>query len=447
MAESSRAVEAVTHLLDNDLGGLLEAVREKYWRQAGLAGVILLPDPGPKAHLAYAGLTGKRLRRGDLRVDLSDLDRALANSYFQCSIVDVLTARFGADLPTKHAERTRQETHRARIKDQWLGALQEISDSRPAASPARRWLEESPHGVEWLVGRYGRELPRGDEPVLRDLRLVADSLDRLPLASPWLLATFAASVGGDPHGLDYPGTNAGRLFFLALADLFGPELGLEEGPAERLPAESRRELYEYVGLVRDTLSSRVAVYGLANAVRQDGSFEPFVPLTAGRVVTLSLQDLLGWRSVIPSRADVYILENPAALLGLVSWLEAGAGTGTLVCTFGWPSGAALRLLDLMALGDPGCRFHYNGDFDPGGLRIATFLIRRYPGRLTPWLMDVDSYNGVASRGVPTGEEAGSRSMVGIDPIFEDVLAAINRSGTRVYQEAITDVLCRALPQP
>ena len=63
----------------------------------------------------------------------------------------------------------------------------------------------------------------------------------------------------------------------------------------------------------------------------------------------------------------------------------------MVCTSGWPSTAALKLLQMFVDQSPDNRLYYSGDFDLKGLQIAASLMARYVGRCYPWRFDVASY--------------------------------------------------------
>ncbi len=63
----------------------------------------------------------------------------------------------------------------------------------------------------------------------------------------------------------------------------------------------------------------------------------------------------------------------------------------MVCTSGWPSTAALKLLQMLVDQSPDIRLYYSGDFDLKGLQIAASLMARYTGRCYPWRFDVESY--------------------------------------------------------
>ncbi len=64
----------------------------------------------------------------------------------------------------------------------------------------------------------------------------------------------------------------------------------------------------------------------------------------------------------------------------------------LVCTAGWPSGAAIMLLRRLAAS--GAHLRYHGDFDGGGLRIAAHVMARTGAE--PWRMATADYLAAVS---------------------------------------------------
>ncbi|RSS83866.1 DUF2399 domain-containing protein, partial [Streptomyces sp. WAC02707] len=82
---------------------------------------------------------------------------------------------------------------------------------------------------------------------------------------------------------------------------------------------------------------------------------------------------------------VHVCENPAVLSAAAD--AHGAASLPLVCLQGQPSAAALTLLS--HLRGLGATFRYHGDFDWGGLRIATTLLQHVPWR--PWRYTADDY--------------------------------------------------------
>ncbi len=112
----------------------------------------------------------------------------------------------------------------------------------------------------------------------------------------------------------------------------------------------------------------------------------------------------------------------------------------MVCTSGWPSTAALRLLQMLVDQSPSNCLYYSGDFDLKGLQIAASLIARYAGRCYPWRFDVESYavalqaGGVAANAV----ELAALSM--LPEIFAPLVTVMQEKALWAYQEGISQLL-------
>ena len=92
---------------------------------------------------------------------------------------------------------------------------------------------------------------------------------------------------------------------------------------------------------------------------------------------------------------VWICENPVVIAAAAD--ELGSRCPPLVCVGGQPSAAGWRLLDLLAA--DGSEFRYHGDFDWGGVRIAS-AVRDRTGqgrsRWHPWRYNRVAYETVAT---------------------------------------------------
>lgn len=442
-AASDGVQRAAEYFRERGLARVVAEVSRAYYRNGRPAGVVALADATEAEHDGLAGLTGRKLTRGPLRVRLADLDRWLQESGFGCSLEGLLVAWSGEPLASRSGKRAAAEAERARRHEGWREMLESVEVAFPTESLAGRWLSSGPHGRSWLLGRYERL----DLSALAEKRslaqVVARAVDRLPLPEPRRLAVFASEVGGDPHAFD-PGTEVGRIFTLALLDLFGAELGLTGAPAERLGAAARRQLFERVGVFPESVSSTVVAYGLAGATLWSGEPDPIVVGSRPDLLVLPLRRLLQWRAVTPGRSDVYLVENPTVFEDLVDALERASmraeHTPVIICTAGWLNLAAWRLLELLAVGMPGCVFHYSGDFDLGGLRIAAAVRQRLKDRFRPWRLDPESYD------LAVREEGGKasadelRQLAMLEASFPDLVEAMLALGRWAYQEALGALL-------
>ena len=90
---------------------------------------------------------------------------------------------------------------------------------------------------------------------------------------------------------------------------------------------------------------------------------------AGQPTVLTLRQLRCHDAALPAGV-VRICENPVVIAAAAD--ELGSRCPPLVCVGGQPSAAGWRLLDLLAAG--GAEFRYHGDFDWGGIRIASAVL-------------------------------------------------------------------------
>lgn len=195
--------------------------------------------------------------------------------------------------------------------------------------------------------------------------------ERVPSTVPISLAHLAAETCGDSHALDRD-SSLGRLTVRALA-------AFQSQPRPKTAAEIRF-LWANVGLVLDELSATVLVLNLP--VRPGSAIGEMLHRMqqAGEPARLTFRQL---RSAscefdFESAADVFGCENPAVVAAAADrW---GADGRPLICVEGQPNLAAERLLQILV--DRGISLHYHGDFDWGGVRIATHLWNRFG--FVPW---------------------------------------------------------------
>ena len=334
---------AVAFFTQANLSRLLEKLREKYIELGRVGGQITLEDATPGERREIASFLGKApYRETDIKVRLVDVDRALRQSGFACELPDLLNAFFpGKPLVTRPQQRAMRAIHEADFR----AALASIAIELPEDSRGHHWLLHGQHGQDWLFSHYKNEPAEEQERQLNMVRYVVSALDQLPSSrSPERLALFAQRISGDPHTFD-PDRAEGRLFRHALIDL----VSLSDGasPLERVPLP---DLYANAGLLVDTISSNVAVFNLAGAIYHNGILDPLPQAAGERVLLLPLRQLLEWQSAQPATADIYVFENPQVFEEVIAGLarsNSGKTLPTLVCTSGWPSTAAIMLLDLL----------------------------------------------------------------------------------------------------
>ncbi len=430
--------KAVAFFTQVGLSRLLTKLREKYIEVGHVGGQITIENALPGERRNIASFLGKPPYPGSsFKVKLVDVEKALMYS-FNCTLPELLAAFFpGQPLVTRWEQRT---AHAMRQED-FRTTLLSIANGLPEGSRGKQWLLHGQHGQEWLFSRYKNAPIEEQARQLHLVRYIANVLDQLPEPGvPERLALFAQRTSGDPHSLDSDRT-AGRLFLLALNGLTSDQEQdtslISAAPQDRAQA---LHLYSNVGLLVDMISSNIAVFNLAGAVYHDDTPDPLLQAAGERVLLLPLRQLLEWKRIVPASADIYVFENPQVFEEVIAALESAEPLPTLVCTSGWPSVAALTLLDLLLTESPGNRLHYSGDFDLKGLQIAAYLMARYPGHCSPWHFDPDSYElAMQTDGVPA--RANELDMLHTLPaIFAPLVAIMQEKKKWAYQEGIVDLL-------
>lgn len=430
---------AVVFFRQAGLSRLLAKLREKYIERGQVGGQAVLEESTLGERREIASFLGKApYQSGTIKIRLVDIDHALRESGFACTLPELLSAFFpDQPLITRPEKRLAHEAH----QHTFLVDLQAIALSLPTAARGRLWLEQGQHGSAWLFSRY-KNAPRPEqEQQLSTIRYIANVLDRLPSsAAPQRLAIFAQQTSGDPHMLD-PDRAAGRLFLLALNDL--TNVSSSTPPQDR--AQELR-LYSDAGLLVDTISSSVAVFNLGSSTSLDGTPDFWVQAAGKRVLLLPLRQLLAWRGVCPARADIYVVENPQVFEEIIEGEQGDKPSPTLICTAGWPSVAALTLLDMLLAASPLNHFHYSGDFDLKGLQIAAHLQARYADRCHLWHLDPAAY-AIALRidGVPA-RASDLAQLDALPPAFAPLVTSMQEQKKWAYQEGIAHLLLTSIPR-
>jgi uncharacterized protein (TIGR02679 family) len=314
------------------------------------------------------------------------------------------------------------------VVEQLVGPLGDRVAERRAAAAERdalwSWLfahdalRQQPVLREWAEGirRAGTSsVPRARE-LLDDVLAV---LARLP-ATGRPLPTFASDTLGDPHALD-DGTPLAGLVLRALACL--------RDSAPPTNAEERRALWERMGVTSDQLSVTVLAAGL----RPTGSdlVSRLCRLCAdeGQATSLTLAQLRTADQLrVDARTTVHVVENPSVLA--LALARFGARCPPVVCTSGWPNGAAVLLLRMLAAAGTPLRYH--GDLDGEGIRIAAHVAAKTPA--TPWRMAAADYRAAVPSGGP------SVGRVTDAPWDAELAPAMRAHGVAVFEEQVVDLL-------
>ncbi|MFJ7556803.1 DUF2399 domain-containing protein [Bacillus thuringiensis] len=319
------------------------------------------------------GLTGKSYR-GDIRITVKEIEVSLRTSKWgnlEISFLDVLSHYQGKPLITRTQEE--EESHRGQAR-YFRGYI---------SSPPMKTIV-----LEILSRRDTRFLrayrDRMDE--LSDSMQVLEKVYKsFPLQGSIYIASLAHDVTGDPHALDLDNLT-GELFLHSLRLLYEAEHKKMIDLAKR---EDVHKVYNTYGVVRDDLLNFATVYGISG-ISHDGRESSMLKgaMEDGNILHLPLREVLRF-SRMRARGSVYIVENSTVSALLLDGIENLPIS--LVVGGGQLNLATLAVLDLLA--KEGIEFHYAGDYDPEGLRLAQRVLDRY-STATPWMYHVENYHRI-----------------------------------------------------
>lgn len=400
---------------------LLQRVRDRLEAGRPLTGIVTLADATGEQRRAVERLTGRPPRSGtSLSVSLPEMDRVLRES----GAVPGGLAEAVALLTGPLRDRNRD---RSDIASAWTAAFAPLDDAvagRTELASWRGWLDAT--GVV-------RRLAPSPDVALVLLDQVAAVLRRLP-SRDIPIGRLAVECCGDAHALD-DGRPAGTLALSAVRALAGLPV------ADGLSADSRRALWAAVGVHLDDLSSLVLCLGLPGETRTPLGRALALHRETGQPAVLTLRQLRGHDAALPAGL-VRLCENPVVIAAAAD--ELGRRCPPLVCVGGQPSAAVGRLLDLLAAA--GAEFRYHGDFDWGGIRIASAVRQRVSqgtSHWRPWRYDAEAYEAAvaAMLGVHAAERlprlAGEPVATPWDPELAVVMA---RRDVRAEEELSLDAL-------
>lgn len=282
-----------------------------------------------------------------------------------CTLEELLVATTGPlrDVPAEEAGRRADAALERRAG---LDRLVALLGTVPVE--AQRVVEAAL--VRWVIRR---------RPPLERADAVAEVLAALPGADePVLLSVLAARVAKDAHALD-KSRPLGRAVarFLALRATIEPAIsvaGLEVAMAGFVDpvrsGEGWRAAWSAGGVACDAISSQVLVLNLPLA--GDAPAVRLCRAAPGEPVWLTLRSLTG-RLALARPGAVFVCENPSVVEAAADRL--GSASAPLVCTFGRPGLAALRLLDAL---HPSATLRVRADGDVAGRSIVASLLDRYP---------------------------------------------------------------------
>ncbi|MFE1475715.1 TIGR02679 family protein [Streptomyces cyaneofuscatus] len=387
-----------------DLAWLLERVRRRLERGQPITGPVSLAAPTPAQRAAAERLLGRAPGGGRaLTVRLDAVDAVLVRSGISPEgLTAAVTTLTGPVIPLEEVRRTEDQA--------WA----------EACAPLTALAGEVPSLAEW-AGRVRedglvRRLARTPEAARPLLDQVARVLRELPAEPPRSLSVFAADILGSAHALD-DGTPPATLCLSGIRALTGHPDGAG--------AAWRRAAWAAAGLLRDDVSSTVLTLNLRGTPALDWMAD------MGEPCVLTLRQLAHH----PPRTTppvVHICENPAVLSAAAD--TYGSDALPLVCLQGQPSAAALALL--AHLHELGAVLRYHGDFDWGGLRIATTLHQHVPWQ--PWRYVADEYRAAVAAAGPAPPPL--TGMSALSPWDPDLATALAEHGVRIEEEAVLDSL-------
>jgi uncharacterized protein (TIGR02679 family) len=419
-AGSGAALDQLQRLLGGEpTAWLVRRARDRLEAGRPLTGTVALAGATAEQRRAVERLTGRPARSAaSLSVSLSELDRLLRSSGAAPGGLEQAVAELTGPLRNRGRDR-------AAAAAAWAGAfapLDEAVAGRDGLASWRAWLD--------ATGVVRRLAP---EPATAGVlvRQVAAVLRRLP--SPGVpVGRLAAECCGDAHALD-DGRPAGTLALSAARALAGRPFAADGG------ADSRRTAWAAVGVHLDDLSSLVLCLGLPGDVRTPLGRVLALHREAGQPAMLTLRQLRCHDELLRANL-IRICENPVVVAAAAD--ELGDRCQPLICVGGQPSAAGWRLLDLLAAG--GAQFRYHGDFDWGGIRIASAVRERAARGQVPWLpwrYGRDAYEALAATmpaAVPIEVRlAGEPVATPWDPALA---TAMSRLGLRVEEELSIDTL-------
>ena len=358
--------ETVAYLSRPPLRRLLFAARERFERNGGPYGRLVLTSLSPDEAHAFNGLLAPQkpyLPGRDAQIKLPRLDAQLRGSRLAVSLEEALVAADGP-LGNRRAERAAAAAARDAA---WARVLAHPQARRPELAG---WLEHARK-------RFGGASPERTALVLQAL----DVLTALPAEGQPLAALAASRAGGDAHALDRS-RPLGRIVAAALCALEGAT------PREPSSADAWRALWARVGISCDELSCIVLTLGLRPHRLARGYLAGRLRAAAraGRPVVLTLAEL---RAEPPRLAGdvLFVCENPSIVAAAAETL--GSRCPPLLCTGGWPNTAVAMVLD--AAESAALEILVHADSDHAGAAIAALVLKRAGAK--PWRV-VDPSAGV-----------------------------------------------------
>jgi uncharacterized protein (TIGR02679 family) len=414
MASSSEVDPLAKRLQQPDLCRLQERLVARLRQGRSLTGRLRFVDPSEAERRAIAALLGSTPGNSrSLSINLDVLATIATRGGRFESLQQLVEAAHGASIENQLARRSADDHAWTAL---WAKAINRCGDS----ASLRQWLSDLKTSG-WIRRRTGRDVGIAAR-LFDDVFAV---LKRLPAEPHVSLAQLAAEEFGDSHALDST-SDRGRLATRGAAALAGCE-------RPRTTA-AVRATWSNVGVVPDELSATVLALNIPAL--------PGTPLgdilalhrRLGEPCRITFRQLRGaWDCRFDRTQDrvVHVCENPSVVSAAAD--AFGARCRPLISVEGQPNLAADTLL--RTLHQHGFTFHYHGDFDWGGLRIAARLWRLF--QFVPWRYGTSDY-----RAAPRGRALKGRP---VDAPWDQELRNIMQARkTSVHEEAVLPMLLEDL---
>lgn len=408
-----------------DTAWIIERIRARLERGAGVAGDVTLRAPSVAQRTAVARMFGHATSKGQtLAVDLGELDALLRHAAICDGIVEAIPILVGTVVNRRDA--------RGSIEAVWDGVFEDAAQIVAGRSPLDQWL------VELRATGLLRRLASGDPARARALIDQAVALAvRLP-ADGVSLAELAAVVAGDSHALDAGaplGTIAIRLAQLIVQCDAVHGRGNGNHSVTVRKAAKARDVWAAAGVLCDELSVPALVLNVTASDSTHTGRAMAAHAEAGEPYRLSVRQLLrNPPDFHPIRESVvFVCENPSVVSAAANRL--GAASAPLVCVEGQPRTAASLLLARLAAA--GAQLKYHGDFDWGGVRIGNVVIGDLGARA--WRFSAADYEATT----------GGRKLSGrpIEARWDSALSNImSAAGRAVHEEQVMDGLLSDLSE-
>ena len=400
---------------------IMDQLLIRYRRNGYAAGTIRLDNPSQQERDALCGLFGRAFL-ADVKFKVQDFDSALQSSRFEgVDLKEVLEVYFHTSI---HTGRELKDQ-----KEQQFEQLLESAYKVARSSICKNWLDEikaKRRDIGYLL--LVKEMSRDFQSAVTSVRKAVWAMDELENRSSSMLrlAVFSAQATTDPHALDSD-TLCGQLFLHLLS--------VKSNRSYPTGAEERDEVYFENGILCDSISSTVTQVGLVLREQQDehSAFKEF--RKRNECSTLSLTNLNNISSATSPSGKVYLIENQMLFSQLCD--QAKDFHSPLICTSGQLQVAVLRLLDMLVVS--GTTLYYAGDFDGGGISIASRLLSRYPNSLHLWHMSADDYE-LCKSDISISENSRSLLKAADDTILKPIADLVQQAGCAGYQELLLDRL-------